>query len=99
MESEGFTLLSSTIIPTDDQWVLRPLVPGFDSGLISIRQKKDVYISFYRSAFEKHAPKSLPAIEALLNIEIGHGDTVFEITDELLDLLTAAYQEASGIKT
>ena len=99
LESEGATRLSSTIIPTDDQWVLRPLVPGFDSGLISIRQKKDVYISFYRSAFEKHAPNSLAAIEELLNIKIGHGDTAFDISNELLDLLTAAYQEASGTTT
>lgn len=98
LESGGLTRLSSTITPKEDQWVLRPLVPGFDSGLITIWEEKDVYISIYRSAFEKHAPDSLPAIETLLNLEIGHGNTVYEITDELLDLLATVYREASGVK-
>jgi len=46
-----------------------------------------------------HAPDTLPAIEALLNMEIGRSSIIYEITDELLDLLTAAYREASGAKT
>jgi alpha-galactosidase len=52
LESAGAAHLSSTIISKEDQWILRPLIPGFDSGLITVWQDTDVHIGIYRSAFK-----------------------------------------------
>jgi hypothetical protein len=59
------------------------------------KDTRSAYLQFWRSVFERRAPRSLPAVEA----EVGEpgvqqGNVVYEIPDELLTALTAAYEEA-----
>ncbi len=65
-------------------------------GLISIYNNNgQAYLQFWRSVFERRAPKSLERIEQSFT-PIKQGNTLREISDELLDALTAAYKEAAG---
>src|SRR5947209_10276633 len=52
-------------------------------------------LQFWRSVFERRAPKSLASIEQSFT-PIKQGNTVHEVSDELLNALTAAYREAAG---
>jgi hypothetical protein len=56
-----------------------------------------VYLSLWRSVFERRAPESIPRIESrIAPAKIGQGTTVKTIGDELLAALADAYREASG---
>jgi len=53
--------------------------------------------SFGRSVFERRAPESLPLIERIIApLKMGRGNTIREISDELLEALTDAYREAAS---
>jgi triosephosphate isomerase len=52
-------------------------------------------LQFWRSVFERRAPKSLPQIEQTIT-PIKQGKYTSEISDELLEALAAAYKEAVG---
>jgi len=75
---------------------LLPRLPVDDVGLVSIYNTNGtVSLQFWRSVFERHAPKSLARIEQSL-MPIKQGNTTHEINDELLETLTGAYKEAAG---
>mgnify|MGYP001487093188 CR=1 FL=1 len=75
---------------------LKPLLFIDDAGLVSIYNNNgQTYLQFWRSVFERRAPRSLERIEQSFT-PIKQGNTLHEISDELLDALTAAYQEAAG---
>ena len=74
------------------------LVPaGFpDAGLVSIYNKNGLaYLQFWRSVFVRRAPNALARIETSI-MSIKQGNTTREISDELLEELTAAYKEANS---
>ena len=59
--------------------------------------KQEPRIAVYRPAFEHHAPNSLGRVEkAIAPKRVGHGNYIGEITSEVLDALTAAFQEAGN---
>jgi hypothetical protein len=75
---------------------LLPYVPNEDAGLVTIWNDNGFYVSFWRSVFERRAPESISRIEALLlPVTLGRGNTVKEVSDELLAALTSAYEQAS----
>jgi hypothetical protein len=53
-------------------------------------------LRLWRSVFERRAPRTIPAIEAVIGVEIGKGNAIRDIPESLLDLLTRAYREANG---
>ena len=55
-------------------------------------------IAVHRSAFERHAPNSIDQVErTIAPKKLGHGNEIKEqdITDNFLDALKAAYEEAT----
>jgi hypothetical protein len=58
--------------------------------------KKTAYLQFWRGVFERRAPLSVQAVEATAGIEVKQGSWTPDISEELLDALTRAYQEAVG---
>ena len=53
-------------------------------------------MQFWRSVFEKRAPKSLARIESITLVK--QGNSIREVSDELLQELTQAYRETvSGV--
>jgi hypothetical protein len=67
------------------------------AGLVTIyKDTRSAYLQFWRSVFERRAPRSLIAVEAAIGEPgVRQGNVVREASDELLAALTAAYEEAS----
>lgn len=80
------------------QTTLLPILWTEGVGLVTIynyKQQPSMFV--YRSVFERRAPKSLDDIERRFSsFKIGHG-TWIPITDEILEALTDAYREATGV--
>ena len=77
-----------------------PLLPRLmpdDAGLVTIwNDRHRPSFSFWRSVFERRAPNSIEPVERIIApIRIGQGNVVSDITPQLLEALTAAYQEAN----
>lgn len=73
-----------------------PWLVGEDRGLITIWNDGGPYISLWTSVFEAKAPHTLSRLEQLADIpKIGHGQTIKDINEPLLELLTDAYREAT----
>ena len=52
-------------------------------------------ISFWRSVFERKAPDFIDRVEKLVGSSVGRGTVTYDISDELLELLSKAYKKAS----
>ena len=67
------------------------------AGLVTIyKDTRSAYLQFWRSVFERRAPLSLPTVEAEVGeAGVRQGNVVYEMSDELLAALTAAYEEAA----
>ena len=80
------------------RYTLLPRVMPDKVGLVTIwNDNQQPYISVWRSVFERLAPNSIEAVEQVIApINIGQGNTVKNITPQVLDALTSAYQEAGG---
>jgi hypothetical protein len=66
------------------------------AGLVTIyKDTRSAYLQFSRSVFERRAPRSLAALEAAIGEPVRQGNVVYEVSDELLAALTAAYEEAA----
>src|SRR6266566_6800102 len=75
---------------------LLPRLKSYDAGLVSIYNNNGlVYMQFWRSVFEHRAPRSLDRIEQSFT-QIKQGNTIREVSDELLNVLSEAYREAAG---
>jgi hypothetical protein len=86
---------------TTGRSTLLPYVPGEDAGLITVWNDGGFYISLWRSVFERRAEQSIGRVEQLIApAKLGRGNTVREVSDELLAALTDAYREAarSGLR-
>jgi hypothetical protein len=77
------------------RYTLLPRLRDKRHGLVTIYNDGGPYIAVHRTVFEKRAPASIPKVEALIApIRLGQGNTVREISDDLLTTLTDAYREA-----
>lgn len=77
---------------------LLPRIMPDRAGLVTLwNDERRPYMSVWRSVFERHAPGSIKSVEeAIAPTELGQGNTLSHITDEVLDTFTAAYEEAGG---
>jgi hypothetical protein len=90
--SEDHTQRTTVVVLT----TLLPRLAGENVGLVTIYcDTGRGYLQFWRSVFQRRAPHSLARIEAL-GYEVRRGNTTRDPTDELLIVLTEAYQEATG---
>jgi hypothetical protein len=80
------------------RWTLLPRLPKENVGLVTVYNENGVAsLSVFRSVFERLAPTTLPKVEKLaLPAKIGQGTSIYSVSDELLEALTEAYQEAAG---
>lgn len=66
---------------------------GHEGGLASAWNGR---LYLYRSVFERRAPDSIPRVEAAVSPgRLGQGTVVSDLTDEVFQALTAAYEEAA----
>ncbi len=74
---------------------LLPRLVADDAGLVSIYNTNGIAsLQFWRSVFERRAPRSLARVESITPIK--KGNRTSEVSEELLDALTMAYKEATG---
>jgi hypothetical protein len=79
---------------------LLPRLAIDNAGLVTIYNDiNSAYLQFWRSAFERRAPNSIPAVQAALGTELRQGNTTRQISDGLLNALTNAYREAQAVTT
>jgi hypothetical protein len=76
---------------------LLPRLQPDNAGLVTIWNWNGTgFLSVWRSVFERRAPESIPLVERLIApVPLGKGNTVNQVTDELLDALTQAYRTAA----
>ena len=78
---------------------LRPRIAGDVAGLVSIAcDVRSAYVQFWRSVFERCAPRSTALVEAELGSELKQGNSTHEFPEPLIEALTQAYQEAAARK-
>jgi len=95
IEQEGLAKLGS-YHGKKDSLTLLPRLSVDNAGLVSIYNNNgSAYLQFWRSVFERRAPRSLASIEQSIT-PIKQGNTIHDVSDELLNALTSAYREAAG---
>ncbi len=76
---------------------LKPKIRPKDVGLVTIyNDNLQPYLKVNKSVFIDLAPNSIEPVERAIGSSIGQGSTVYNVTPEALDALTAAYREACG---
>jgi hypothetical protein len=95
LEDDGLAILWTT--RGKGRVTLVPRIPGEEVGLVTIWNDRGAYFSFWRSVFERRAPRTLARFdENEQKISIGQGNTTRDQSATLLTLLTDAYREANG---
>jgi hypothetical protein len=95
LEREGLVRLATYRGKGGQMTTLLPRLAADDAGLVTIYcDGGSAYLQFWRSVFERRAPRSITAVEAAMGQELRQGNTIREISDSLLTALTDAYQEA-----
>ena len=81
-----------------ERYTLLPRIMPDNAGLVTIwNDKQQPYSSVYRSVFERLAPNSIESVEHVIApTKIGQGNTIRNITSQVLDAVTAAYKETGG---
>ncbi len=79
---------------------LRPYLHRIDAGLVTIAQSHGVpSLRLYRIVFERWAEQSIVPLEKALHPErLGSGYATKDFSDEILDLVAKAYEEANAPK-
>ncbi len=89
----------STYLGKGNIITLLPRLRADNVGLVTIynrRSPNGTYLQFWRGVIERRAPASLARIEqCAAPAKVGQGNNTREISDDLLDALTTAYQEAA----
>jgi hypothetical protein len=81
----------------DGRTTLLPRLAADGAGLVTIYcDNGSAYLQFWRSVFERRAPRSLPSVEVALGAEVRQAKKTYEFPDALLTALTEAYREAAG---
>jgi hypothetical protein len=97
LEQQGLVKLATFRGKGGRMTTLLPRLAAENAGLVAIYcDGGSAYLQFFRSVFERRAPRSIPAVEAAMGAEVKQGNTTREVPDSLLAALTAAYQEAAG---
>ena len=76
--------------------MLKPHIASEDAGLITIvNQGREPVIWLWSSVFERMAPSSMERLESAIDPKpLRHGTTLRDFPCEVIEAITAAYQEA-----
>lgn len=95
LEADGLARLKT--FNGQGRQTLLPWLTSEQVGLVTIWNDNGAFLSLWRSVFERRAPEIIPVVEeAIAPATIGQGNTVHDISDELLAALRRAYEEAVG---
>ncbi len=88
----------SSFAGASGKFTLLPRIMPDKVGLVTIwNENQQPSLTVFRSVFERCAPQSIEPVEqAIAPVKIGQGNVVRNITSEMLEALTAAYQEATS---
>jgi hypothetical protein len=76
---------------------LLPRLAADNAGLVSIAiDNRTSYMQFWRSVFERRAPQSIAAVQAVLGAELRQGNSTHSFPEPLLEAIAQAYREAAG---
>lgn len=96
LEREGLISLS-TYVGKSGRLTLLPRLKDERVGLVTIWNDRGGSISLWRSVFARRAPDSIVPVETLIAPKaIGNGNTINDVSDQLLAVLADAYREANG---
>jgi hypothetical protein len=94
LESRNLATLKSVL--GDERQILLVWLPGEKAGLVSLWSDNGAYVSLWRSVFARHAWEQIEPIEQITGKTMGQGGTVRDSGDELLGLLTRAYEAVAA---
>lgn len=100
LADEGLAEVSTYFGKRGETLLLPRLLPE-RVGLISLWRWTDdsALISVWRSVFERRAAKSVKRVESLIApTSLGQGNTIYDVSDDLLAALYEAYIEANGTR-
>jgi hypothetical protein len=96
LDREGFVRLGTYHAKGGKITTLLPSLRADNAGLVTIyNDRGTARLQFWRSVFERRAPESLPRVEHVAPVQVGQGNTTYEVSDELLEVLTDSYREAA----
>ena len=95
LEDRGWARLATSEGKGARRFVLNPILRAEDVVLVSIWNESGVSLSFYRSVFARKAPDFIERVEALVGFPLGQGTSTWDISDDLLGILTEAYEHAA----
>ncbi len=93
LEQRNLASLKSVL--GDGRQILLVWLPGEQAGLVSVWNDGGASLSLWRSVFVRHAWEQIDPIERLTGRPMGQGSGVRDPTPELLELLSAAYEQAA----
>jgi alkylated DNA nucleotide flippase Atl1 len=95
LQNEGLARLRSFVSQSSS--VLLVWIKNEQRGLVTIwNDSSGAGLQLWRSVFEKKAPTSIPIVESLIApVAIGQGNTIRNVSEELLDAVADAYRQAT----
>ena len=97
LDREALVRLGTYHAKGGDMLTLLPRLRADNAGLVTIYNDRGTpSLQFSRSVFERRAPENLPRVEEVTNRRVGQGNTIYEVSDEVLEALTDAYREAAS---
>ena len=95
LEERGYVTLETYEGKGAKRFTLLPRLIVDRRGLVTIWNDEGASIQFWRSVFERKAPDFIERIGQLANTRVGQGNTIREFSEQLLEALTEAYQQAA----
>ena len=99
LHKEGLVRLGIYHAKGGDMVTLLPRLRADNAGLGTIYNYSGTgSLQCWRSVFERRAPENLPRVEQVAPVQVGQGNTTYEVSDELMEALTDAYRKAASGK-
>ena len=97
LQNEGLCNLGTYVTRRQGEVSLLPRLSPDNAGLVTLyKANSGCSIQFWRSVFQRRAPRSIISVEEIISEPIRQGNTLLEISEDLLSALTNAYREANG---
>lgn len=96
LEQKGWARLESSEGKGGKRFVLKPHLVDENRGLVSIWNDTGASLAFWGTVFERKAPDFIERVEGLTGVPMGHGNTTRQISEDLLTVLSEAYEHAAG---
>ena len=95
LEERGYVTLETYEGKGAKRFTLLPRLIVDRRGLVTIWNDEGASIQFWRSVFDRKAPDFVERIGQLANTRVGQGNTIRDFSEQLLEALTEAYEQAA----